>query len=67
VGVLGDYRLRDNLSLRLSPTIHFGSKTMALVSDQPDCEIVTANIRSNYIMLPLNLRYRGARTDNSRP
>ncbi|MBQ7162422.1 MAG: PorT family protein [Bacteroidales bacterium] len=67
VGVLGDYRLRDNLSLRLSPTIHFGSKTMALVSDQPDCEIVTANIRSNYIMLPLNLRYRGARTDNYRP
>ncbi|MBQ9201820.1 MAG: PorT family protein [Bacteroidales bacterium] len=67
VGVLGDYRLRDNLSVRLSPSIHFGSKTMALVSDQPDCVIVMANIRSNYIMLPLNLRYRGARTDNYRP
>lgn len=67
VGVLGDYRLCDFLSLRLSPSIHFGSKSMSLVSDEPNCSIVTTNIRSNYIMMPLSIRYRGARTDNYRP
>ncbi len=67
VGVLGDCRICDFLSLRLTPTIHFGSKTMSLVSDAPDCAIENVNIRSNYIMLPLDIRYRGARTNNYRP
>jgi len=67
VGVLGDLRLADFLSLRLTPTIHFGSKDVALISDAPAAEPVIAQVRSNYIMLPLNLRYRGARTNNYRP
>lgn len=67
VGVLGDYRINDFLSLRLSPAIHFGTKDLALVSDQPGSEIITTSIRSNYIMLPLTIRYRGARTNNYRP
>lgn len=67
VGVLGDYRLSDAFSLRLTPCIHFGSKNMNLFSDAPDSEIETVTIRSNYIMLPLLVRYRGARTNNYRP
>lgn len=67
VGVLGDYRIADFLSLRLSPAIHFGTKDLALVSDQPGSEIITTSIRSNYIMVPLSIRYRGARSDNFRP
>lgn len=67
VGVLGDYRLSDAFSLRLTPCIHFGSKNMNLFSDAPDSEIETITIRSNYIMLPLLVRYRGARTNNYRP
>lgn len=67
VGVLGDYRLSDAFSLRLTPCIHFGSKNMNLFSDAPDSEIETVTIRSNYIMLPLLIRYRGARTNNYRP
>ncbi|MBR0334309.1 MAG: PorT family protein [Bacteroidales bacterium] len=67
VGVIGDYRLADAFSLRLTPCIHFGSKSMNLFSDAPDTEIETVNIRSNYIMLPLLIRYRGARTNNYRP
>ncbi len=67
VGVLGDLRLADFLSLRSSPTIHFGSKNVALTSDAQGSEIVRSEIRSNYFMLPLSLRYRGARTDNYRP
>jgi hypothetical protein len=67
VGVIGDLRLTDFLSLRSTPTIHFGSKDVALVSDAPNANIEYATIRSNYIMIPLSVRYRGARTNNYRP
>lgn len=67
VGVLGDYRIADALSLRLTPCIHFGSKNLSLFSDAPDNEPESITVRSNYIMLPLMLRYRGARTNNYRP
>lgn len=67
VGVIADLRLADFLSLRTTPTIHFGSKDVTLVSDNANTPKVTANVRSNYILVPLSLRYRGARTDNYRP
>lgn len=67
VGVLGDLRLTDFLSLRTSPTIHFGSKSVALTSDNPTLDILWSEIRSNYLMIPLTVRYRGARTNNYRP
>jgi len=67
VGVIADLRLADFLSLRTTPTIHFGSKDVTLASDAAGSTPVSANVRSNYILLPLSLRYRGARTDNYRP
>lgn len=67
VGVIADLRIFDFLSLRTSPAIHFGSKDVTLVSDIPTTKPVTATVRSNYIMVPISLRYRGARTDNYRP
>ena len=67
VGVIGDLRLADFLSLRLTPSIHFGSKEISLISDAPNAAIEKASIRSNYIMIPLSLRYRGARNNNYRP
>ncbi|HET9571407.1 MAG TPA: porin family protein [Bacteroidales bacterium] len=67
VGVIADLRLADFLSLRTTPTIHFGSKDVTLVSDAAGSTPVTANVRSNYILIPMNLRYRGSRTDNYRP
>ncbi len=67
VGVIADLKLADFLSLRTSPTIHFGSKDVTLVSDAAGSTPVSANVRSNYILMPLSLRYRGARTDNYRP
>lgn len=67
VGVIGDLRLADFLSLRLTPSIHFGSKEVTLMSDAAEATPETASVRSNYIMIPLNLRYRGARRNNYRP
>lgn len=67
VGVLGDLRLADFLSLRTSPTIHFGSKSLALASTDAGSTIIRSEIRSNYFMIPVSIRYRGARTNNYRP
>jgi len=67
VGVIGDLRLADFMSLRLTPSIHFGSKDVALKSDAPGATVEKVPVRSNYIMIPLSLRYRGARTNNYRP
>jgi len=67
IGVIGDLRITDFLSFRLTPTIHFGNKEVTLVSDVAGATPVTANVRSNYILVPVSLRYRGARTNNYRP
>jgi hypothetical protein len=67
VGVIGDLRIADFMSLRLTPSIHFGSKDVSLISDAPGAVAINSPIRSNYIMLPLVLRYRGSRTNNYRP
>ena len=39
---------------------------MTLVSDVASTAPVAASVRSNYILVPLSLRYRGARTENYR-
>lgn len=67
VGVIGDLRLLDYLSLRMTPSIHFGSKDVSLRSDETASIATTHSVRSNYITVPLSLRYRGARSGNHRP
>lgn len=67
IGVIGDLRVTDFLSLRLTPNIHFGNKEVIIKSDAAGSTIENASVRSNYIMIPLNLRYRGARSNNFRP
>ncbi len=67
VGVLGDLRLTNRLSLRSTPTIHFGNKIMTLHSDVAGVSPVESNIRSNYLLIPLNIRFRATRIDNYRP
>jgi len=67
VGIVGDVRLSENFSLRSTPSIHFGSKKMTLYPDNASLKPVVANIRSNYVLIPLLVRYRGFRNDNYRP
>jgi len=67
VGIIGDLRLTDFLSLRSTPTINFGSKEVDLKSDAAGASAISTPIRSNYIMIPLSIRYRGARSNNYRP
>lgn len=66
VGVLGDLRLNKYLSLRLSPTIHFGQKH-AVYHEQTSGSDSTQVFKSTYISVPIDLKFAAPRYNNFRP
>ncbi len=66
VGVLGELRLNNHLSLRLSPTMHFGQKHVVF-HEQVTGRDSTQNIKSTYLSLPLDLKFAAPRYNNFRP
>lgn len=66
VGVMGSLRLNNYLSLRLSPTIHFGQKH-AVYHEQKNGADSTQVFKSTYISLPLDLKFAAPRYNNFRP
>jgi hypothetical protein len=66
VGVLGDLYLNPYFSLRLSPTVHFGDKQFTFV-EQSSKEKFLTSIRSNYLVVPLDVKYAAVRLNNYRP
>lgn len=74
VNVLGDLRLHKHFNLRLNPGIYFGSKSVEIidyntVSDGPGSAIVKQkqDVKSAYVVMPLDLKISGNRYYNSRP
>jgi hypothetical protein len=66
VGVIGDLFLNPYMNLRLSPTIHFGDKTVYF-TELADNKEKKASIRSNYLSVPLDLKISSMRLNNYRP
>jgi hypothetical protein len=66
VGIIGDMFMNPYLNLRLIPSIHFGDKTFVF-REHTSGEKYTASVRSNYITLPLELKYSSLRLNNYRP
>ena len=66
VGVLGEMRLTNHLSLRLCPSMHFGQKHV-LFHEQVSQRDTTQNIKSTYISFPIDLKVAAARYNNFRP
>lgn len=66
VGVIGDLFLNPYMNLRISPTIHFGDKTVYFKELTSKEELHTA-IRSNYLSIPLDLKISSMRLNNYRP
>jgi len=66
VGVIGDMYLNPYLNLRVIPTIHFGDRTFEFREKNTGEEFKT-NIRSNYVTLPINIKYSALRLNNYRP
>lgn len=66
VNVLGDLRLHRYLNLRLSPGMYFGSKGVTMLDANTGAER-TQDIKSSYVVVPLDLKISGDRLHNSRP
>lgn len=66
VGVLGDLRLNNHFSLRVSPTIHFGQKH-AVYHEQKSGSDSTQVFKSTYISVPIDIKFAAPRYNNFRP
>lgn len=64
--VLGDLRLHKYLNLRLSPGMYFGSKTVHMY-DITTQQKEIQDIKSAYVVVPLDLKVSGERLHNTRP
>ena len=66
VGLVADWAFTEHLNLRLTPSMLFGNKTVWM-REQTTRERMTQDVKSNYITLPLLLKYSSHRVNNYRP
>ena len=66
VGVLGELKANDWLSIRIIPTMHFGDKRVVF-KDQRSGKIVDQYIKSTLLSFPIDLKVSAARFNNYRP
>lgn len=64
--VLADLRLHKHFNLRFSPGMYFGSKSVEMLDANNDSKL-RQEIKSAYVVLPLDLKISGERYYNSRP
>lgn len=68
VGVLADLRLNNHFNLRVSPGMQFGSKVVRFRNaNDPEASIERQNVKSTYVVLPVDLKYSALRYHNCRP
>ncbi|MCR4603438.1 MAG: PorT family protein [Prevotella sp.] len=72
VGVVADMRLSQHFSLRLVPTMHFGSKHLVFrnykdLNDGGLPRETTQDMKNTYISLPVDLKFSAERFNNYRP
>lgn len=66
VGLVSDLSLSRYFNLRFVPSLHFGSKDVSFKKWGSD-SLLIQNLKSNYLLLPLELKYSSLRFNNSRP
>ena len=66
MSVLADLRLGNHFNLRFWPGMAFGSKTVEFMSPTSD-ERLRQDVKSVYVLLPLDLKISGIRWQNARP
>ena len=74
VNVLADYRIAEHFNLRVSPGLFFGNKVVRFLNHQGDPEgsdpthyKLSQNIKSTYIVVPIDLKMSAKRYHNMRP
>ncbi|MDE7412772.1 MAG: PorT family protein [Muribaculaceae bacterium] len=66
VNVLGDVRLHQYFNLRLTPGMYFGSKGVEF-RDYTTGAVERQDVKTAYVVVPLDLKISGDRLHNSRP
>ena len=66
VGILGELKANDWLSVRLIPTMHFGDKKVVF-KEQRSGKVVEQYVKSTFLSFPLDLKISADRFNNSRP
>lgn len=74
VNVLADLRLSRHFNLRLTPGMYFGNKVVKYVNGNapsgatdPELSLQSQNIKSTYVVVPIDLKYSALRYHNVRP
>lgn len=71
VNVLADLRLNDYMNLRFTPGMYFGSKKAEMIDYNQTPGAITVHefqdIKSAYVVAPIDLKISGNRLDNTRP
>lgn len=66
VGVLGELKANDWLSVRIIPTMHFGDKKVVF-KEQRSGKVTEQYVKSTYLSVPFDLKISAARFNNYRP
>jgi hypothetical protein len=66
VGMVGDRYLNQYMNLRIAPSLHFGERRFVF-KEQASGEEYESALRSNYLTIPLYLKFSPERTGNLRP
>ena len=74
VNVLADYRIAEHFNLRISPGLYFGNKVVRFLNHYGNPEWAeqshykqSQNIKSTYIVVPVDLKMSAKRYHNMRP
>ncbi len=66
VNGLVDYRLNHLFNLRFTPGMYFGNRDVTMREYESGAEL-RQNVKSAYVVLPVDLKFSGLRLRNSRP
>ena len=66
VGIIGDRYINQYMNLRVSPTLHLGERKFKF-KEQNTGKEVDVSIKSNYLSLPIHMKFSAERLNNFRP
>jgi hypothetical protein len=67
VGLIADLFLNPYMNLRFTPSLSFGDKAFEFIEQETDLRYKAYDVRSNYLMAPIDLKIRSMRLNNYRP
>jgi hypothetical protein len=67
VSIVSELRLNEDFALRFLPGLAFGQRNLNFIDNQTNKSLGRISVESNYIDLPLLIKYKAKRLNNFRP